>query len=300
MKKKDKSFRSCLICQTPSPVLISKATTSIKNLPLKIQVSDKYFGYHGDIVKCKLCNFVYVGEEAYVQKVLDSYEEMRDEVYVTEEKERRKSFLSIVQTLERLNSGRKGKIIDIGCCTGGLLAEASKRGWKVLGIDPSIWACKLGQNMHKIKIYNGTIEKYRQKNQLHDAITMIDFLEHVQKPVFVLKKVRKMLNDDGLVCIVTPNYNSLLSKVLRNKWWGIRLAHISYFTLKDLNRIFELTDFEIVKRKEYVRYFSLYYILVRIIPRIEDLKVVKHFFKRITIPLNLFDTFEIYLKKKSI
>lgn len=294
----ENSFRSCSICGSVKVVLISPATafpTSSK----QVQVTEKYFGLHGDLVRCRVCGFTYVGQEADAEKIVGLYKNMSDEVYRQEEKERRRSFLAVISEIERLRKGKKGKILDIGCCTGGLLAEAQNMGWDVVGVDPSNWACTVAKKLHNLSIYNGTIEDYRGKPASYDVVTILDVLEHVIDPKKLLEKVHTLLKKDGIFCIVTPDFGSFTAKLLGKRWWGIRLGHLSYFRKKDLDRIIDESGFEVIKSKPYIRYFSLYYIFVRLFPAIENFGPIRELIKKIIVPLVFFDTFELYLQKAS-
>ena len=93
------------------------------------------------------------------------------------------------------------------------------------------------------------------------VISLLDVFEHIEDPVSLLNKIHLLLNPDGVLCIVTPDFGSFTANILSKKWWGIRLAHISYFRMRDLERLFLKTKFRIIRKKTYVRYFSLYYIL---------------------------------------
>lgn len=291
-------FRKCPLCGFQHATLFLKATSGIPQSSRQIQVTDKFFGLHGDIVRCKRCGFTYVGRKMYVKKVVSLYRAMSDDVYVQEEKERRLSFINVLNTIGQIRFGKKGTLLDIGCCTGGLLAEAKKKEWKVWGVDPSLWACRMADRLHHLQVYNGTIELYKAPTSFFDVVTLLDVFEHVEYPVLLLEKIHSILKDDGILCIVTPNYGSITAKILNHRWWGIRLAHLSYFRDQDLETLFQKTGFQITKRKAYVRYFSLYYIFVRLFPVIDAIPIIQSFLKKITIPLMLLDTFELYLVKQ--
>jgi 2-polyprenyl-3-methyl-5-hydroxy-6-metoxy-1,4-benzoquinol methylase len=292
-----KLYRNCPLCNSLDLTLVIKATSSIPTTSKQIQITDKFFGLHGDIVKCKRCGFNFVGKDTYVKKVAKLYKFMTDKVYLQEEKERRSSFINILKNIEKLRNNRKGKILDIGCFTGGLLVEAKKRSWDAVGVDPSEWACAIAKKLHGLNVINMTIEKFNNQKK-YDAITILDVLEHVENPKNMLKRVCNLLKDDGLLCIVTPDYGSFVSRILKEKWWGIRLAHLSYFSAENLDKLICDSGFQSIKRKTYVRYFSLYYIFVRLFPIIDSMKIVSGLLKKIHIPLVFFDTFEFYLTKR--
>lgn len=290
-------YRSCPVCGGDNPVLYLFATSKPPAAPRQIQVTEKFFGLHGDLVRCAGCNFIYIGNASYAGKVAGLYKKMSDAAYIQEEKERRLSFMDIIRTIEKITGKQSGKMLDVGCCTGALLAAARNRGWRPYGIDPSVWACRMAQKMHGLDIVNGTLDTHRYPQNHFDAVTLLDVFEHTADPKSVLLTIRKLLKKDGLLCLVTPDYGSITARILGKKWWGIRLAHLSYFTSSDLAKLFKATGFKVVKSKTYVRYFSVYYILVRLLPWIENQKGLKTLLKKITVPLLFFDTFELYLRK---
>ncbi len=298
MKKSNPTYRLCPLCGNTYVTLVAKATSLPPVSPRQIQVTEKYFGLHGDLVRCQKCQFTYVGDKKYIKNLSSLYAKMSDQVYLQEEKERRLSFLRVITTIEALRKGKKGKLLDIGCCTGGLLIEAKKRGWVVDGLDPSSWACKTARHLHGLSVHNTTIEAYHSKNNVFDAITLLDVLEHVEDPDMLIRRVRSMLKENGIFCIVTPNYGSFTAKLFGKRWWGIRLAHLSYFNRNDINSLIKKNGLKILHQSTYVRYFTLYYILIRLFAFIERMNTVKSVLKHIIIPLALFDTFEIYIGKR--
>lgn len=292
----DNFIRRCPICLGRSPLLISPATSPPPKQQNQIQITEKYFGLHGDMVKCKECGFTYVGNKNFVFKVTKLYRKMSDEAYIREEKERKIGFIRILNTLNKCVKN-KGKILDVGCSSGMLLSEAAKDGWKAYGIDPSIWAYKMAKQLHNLTIHNKTFESFNNQKRKFDAVTMLDVIEHVKNPRQIFQKVKLLLKEDGIFCLVTPNYGSLTAKILGKRWWGIRLAHLSYFRFEDLKKLIEEAGLEIIKEKPYIRYFSLYYILVRLFPTVERSHFLSEIFKKITVPLIFFDTFELYLRR---
>lgn len=298
VKSNIKKYRFCPLCSSCQQTLLLKSTGVKPRVSSQVRVTDKHFGLHGDIIRCKKCNFVYIGDKGYVKKVVGLYKNMSDEVYLQEEKERRISFINILKNIETLRRGKKGKLFDIGCCTGGLLVDAKIMGWLPYGIDPSSWACRIAYKRHRLRIFNGKVENYKLRHNYFDAVTLLDVLEHVEDPNSTVKKIFLILKRDGVFCVVTPNYESLASKILGKRWWGIRLGHVSYFDEESLGRLMKGNGFRLVKKGTYTRYFSLYYILVRLLPLIEKTDNVKSLLKKITIPLTFFDSFEYYYRKR--
>ena len=293
-----KDYRNCPVCNSNNLVLFLKATSLPPKSPIQVQVTEKHFGLHGDMVRCRRCGFFFVADKKFVKKAISLYRRMSDQAYVQEEKERRLSFQKILENIKRIRKMRKAlNILDIGCSTGGLLVEAKNLGWRAFGVEPSIWGCKLANKLHGLTISNSTMESYHSSKKF-DVITILDVLEHVENPVFLLRKVSRLLKAEGVICIVTPDFGSFMARILGEKWWGIRLGHLSYFDRKTFKKIIRESGFKVKKESTYTRFFSLYYILVRLFPTLEKVRILKELLKKLTVPLTMFDSFEVYLAKK--
>lgn len=107
MKEK---YRNCPICGNEDYHLYAKATSNIPFSPKQILVTEKHFGLHGNMITCIKCGFAYIGDTSYVAKITGLYEDMNDEANIQEEKERRKSFIRILDTIERTKNKKRKNI----------------------------------------------------------------------------------------------------------------------------------------------------------------------------------------------
>jgi SAM-dependent methyltransferase len=53
-----------------------------------------------------------------------------------------------------------------------------------------------------------------------DIVLLLNLIEHVNDPLEVLRKVRDLLAEDGVIVIKTPNYDSLDARLFRHRDWG--------------------------------------------------------------------------------
>ena len=123
-------------------------------------------------------------------------------------------------------------------------------------------------------------------------VTLIDIIEHVTNPVELLRDVGEALESDGIGMVVTPDVGSLMAKVLGYRWWHFRVAHIGYFDCKTLNMALSRAGLKPLETFRPSWYFSSDYLLERVnryVPTALSLPVPR-FLKRITLPLNLFDS----------
>lgn len=216
------------------------------------------------IVKCLRCGLVYVNERLDDFEIIRFYREMVDSDYIKEEKGRRQSANIILKRLSKLIKNQSPRILEIGCAAGFLLDEAKKKGWEVYGAELSEWACKYAKDRFGIDVFCGNIEGVGFESGSFDAVILADAIEHLLNPKKTLMEVRRILKPEGILFINTPDMDSLVSRLLNAKWWGINQFHIYYFTKKTLNELLTSAGFKIMKWSGYPRTFTFSYWFARL------------------------------------
>ncbi len=209
------------------------------------------------IVQCLRCGLVYINPQQDKIKIYESYRNMQDVDYSNEEQGRRISARIILKRIARYKRG--GRILDIGCATGFLLDEAKKQGWDPHGIELSAWAANIGRDKYNLDIFEGTLESAKFPFNYFDAIVMVDCIEHLPDPKKTLEEVRRILKPNGILCISTPDIESWLSRLLRARWWGIKEAHLYYFSKKTLTNMLDAAGLKAIKCVSHARVFSVSY-----------------------------------------
>lgn len=132
---------------------------------------------------------------------------------------------------------KSGKLLDVGCGTGRFISyfqKTTKDRWEVLGIDSDNVSSNFGEEKYKVKILSGKFEEIDLGNEKFDVITMWDVVEHVEKPELLLEKAFSILQDDGILIIRTPNFESLESKIFKKYWAGFDSPRHKYIFSKSL------------------------------------------------------------------
>lgn len=165
-----------------------------------------------------------------------------------------KTFSIVQKNLKKIK--QKAKLLDIGCGPGIYLGVAERDGFEVRGLEISKEGFEIAKS--KFKVINKTLEEANIKEKF-DIITLFDVIEHIPNPKDILLRINKLLNKDGIVCIITPDSNSFLAKLLGSKWPEFKRwrEHIYFFSTSTLNRLLENTGFELVKTHTIGKYFIL-------------------------------------------
>ena len=158
----------------------------------------------------------------------------------------------------------KGKILDIGCGDGGLLALAKSRK-KFIGYYGTDLAQVAINRAKKNVIYKtGDIRKcyFKRANldeklpftdNFFDAVTCIAVLEHIFDPYFGVKEINRILKNRGEFILEVPNLVWLPRRISvlvgllpvtaeEDGWDG---GHLHYFTSKAVRNLLEGSGFKI-------------------------------------------------------
>lgn len=125
------------------------------------------------------------------------------------------STLYCYEIIKRLN--KTGSVLELGPAEGVMTRELVKDFDEVTVIDANTHFCKRLKNSLNIGVINNTFEDTILTKK-YDLIIMNHILEHVEKPVKLLKKYKKHLKKDGLIFISVPNAHSL------HRWIGKELG----------------------------------------------------------------------------
>lgn len=219
------------------------------------------FGAYGRIVECLGCGLVYTSPRVKAQEILRGYEETKDEDYFLESEARSINAYMALATIRR--HARGGRLLDVGCSAGFFL-NAARLQFEVFGIEPSRWAGGFAREHLKLSGIHPTLEEARFPDAHFDVVTLIDVIEHLPDPLRLMREISRITKPGGVVYIVTPDIASLSARCLRGKWWGLRPAHIYYFSRKTLAALLEKTGYEVLSERSYGRIFTWQYWLSRL------------------------------------
>jgi ubiquinone/menaquinone biosynthesis C-methylase UbiE len=147
-----------------------------------------------------------------------------------------------------------GLLLDVGC-DGGTFTEYLCKCCNpsfTIGLDIDKRAVRYAQKMRSqiaFVVAHGYFLPFR--NSVFRVVTLLEVLEHVDKPELMLNEARRVLVRGGIVVCLVPNENSLLFKVLWFLWTRIRGGvwkdkHITKFDKEILAEKLKKAGFSIV------------------------------------------------------
>ncbi|MDE3056654.1 MAG: class I SAM-dependent methyltransferase [Bacteroidota bacterium] len=139
-----------------------------------------------------------------------------------------------LQILKKISGS--GTLLDVGCGLGFFLKSATEQNYHGYGIDISAAALLFAQKEFGLACGRKSIDEILAERRTFDIITLWHVLEHFLNPAAELKKIRSLLNDDGVCIIEVPNLHSIEFMLSRKKWKGGNhpLYHRTFFTAPTL------------------------------------------------------------------
>jgi SAM-dependent methyltransferase len=287
--------KSCWICGGSHLDLFKPS-----NLPEEISsrtfaITDSHYGVTATIYRCSNCGFMQCSD---MVDILPYYEQLEDEAYEKNRRERSLQQRKLLGHLARLK--KSGRLLDIGAGSGMLVEQALQMGYLAEGIEPSVWLQKQAREWD-LPVHLGTFPHPDLKGS-YDCITLVDILEHLANPIDLLRHVRGALAEDGIGMVITPDVNSLVTRLFGMRWWHFRAAHIGYFNRGNLLMALEKAGLEPLKIARPGWYFSADYVAERLkkyLPGCINYSIPP-FLKKVTVPVNFYDSLLILFQRKRV
>jgi SAM-dependent methyltransferase len=129
-----------------------------------------------------------------------------------------------------------GRILEIGCATGDVLAELAGEYPVVHGVELSEDACEVAR-ARGLEVFCGTLEEFATDQQ-YDVVFMSHVIEHGLDPVETVAIIERLLAPGGVLYLETPNVGSLDARVWKQRWGLIHYPrHLYLFDRSTITRL---------------------------------------------------------------
>lgn len=245
-----------------------------------------------NIVQCCQCNFVYVNPRIKNDQLASiyqhSYFKNKDYGYVGYEQEKRlrvKNFERWLKDAAKfMPRNTPCHALDIGCAAGYCLEIMGVKGWQSEGLELDEEMC-INLNLAGQKVHHCAIEDFESKIK-YEVITLFDVIEHITALDVAFKKLNNIIASEGIIIIVTPNYNSMQRKLFKKKWFQFKpIEHIQYFTSQTLEVFAKRNGLKVVYHKNSGQYADVNFLINRL--NYYKLEMLSKIFTKIFHLLNL-------------
>jgi 2-polyprenyl-3-methyl-5-hydroxy-6-metoxy-1,4-benzoquinol methylase len=133
-----------------------------------------------------------------------------------------------------------GRLLDVGCGGGHLLALAGERGWDATGVDPSLDACGYARRIYGLEVQPFVLEKASLPEASFDVVTLVNVLDQAPEPVALLRAARRLLKPGAVLMVRVPNgaFHRVAWSLIRRAPSRLRRSLDSFVIFQDvcLNR----------------------------------------------------------------
>jgi 2-polyprenyl-3-methyl-5-hydroxy-6-metoxy-1,4-benzoquinol methylase len=160
------------------------------------------------------------------------------------------------------------EFLDIGCGNGSLLRalEHAFPGSHATGVDGYLEAlinCRKRTQTAKLVLQDLARDKWQEFNRTYNVVTLLDVLEHLDRPDSVLRHVHGLLKENGILIVSVPAHQWLWSER------DVFLGHRKRYNKKTLTQLLQSSGYEVLHVSHLFSYLALPALLHRkIIPGI--------------------------------
>ncbi len=155
-----------------------------------------------------------------------------------------------------------GRLLDVGCGMGEMLASAARRGWQVAGIEPNRCAARCArQRVPQADVFCGPVEVFPVVAGAFDVITCLEVIEHLREPAAALSRLYGCLRPGGLLVATTPDAGGVHARLSGRRWVHWHRDHLWYFDRRSLRRLAVQAGFSRVRCGTAWKVFTPRYIL---------------------------------------
>lgn len=241
-------IKNCRVCKSDKLFeFLSLGRMPIPNGFLTADELDKKEPYYP--LKVCVCETCWLVQLSYI---VSSREMFKNYLYIPSTSstmlEHFKTFAK--ELIKKYSLSSKDLVIDIGSNDGALLGFFKEHEIKVLGVDPAsnlVQVARLKGIETMDDFFTPVLaEKIRKEKGKAKIITATNVVAHIDNLHSLCQAINTVLHDDGLFVMEFPYLLDLLDK---NEFDTIYHEHLSYFSFKPLNVLFEKHNLKIINIK---------------------------------------------------
>ena len=136
----------------------------------------------------------------------------------------------------------KGKVLDVGCGTGGFMKRLKDLGYDVIGVDANPAAVQVAKDQG-FEVVEGRFEEGMFPDETFDVIVTRSVLDHAVEPSTLLATMVNILKPGGILACEVPN----ISRVFRRSaFGGFNPHHLMYWSTPTLRYALTLQGLDLL------------------------------------------------------
>jgi SAM-dependent methyltransferase len=208
-----------------------------------IKIKPNYAVRPQHLLKCQRCGLVFEARSPTDHELASHYGQYSYSRIKSCPPATQASYREVLSTLAPWRG--HGRLLDFGCGQGDFLVEAAAAHWQPTGMEFSEDAVTLC-HQRGLSVTQGARAVTAFAGGCFDVVTAFEVLEHLRNPGDLFQDAACLLEPGGLLYITTPNYNSLLRFLERDRFAMVAYPdHLCLFTSGSLRRLAARHNFRI-------------------------------------------------------
>lgn len=214
-----------------------------------------------ELLKCKDCQVIFLNNIEEILSAQNLYDEKYFENYLYEDEINLESVISTAQYyLDYISDQFRivNSILDVGAGFGLLVKAFRELGYNADGVEVSNYSVRVAKEKFEIELFNGDLQEF-QTDQKYDLIAFYHSFEHLPAPLQTIRKVKSLLNTNGILWLSLPNVMSLDRFIQGENWNGWSLPyHFFHYSPRSIKNLLRSEGFEKIKiQKSFLSPFKL-------------------------------------------
>jgi len=190
---------------------------------------------HYDLLRCPACLHTWLDHPPTPQQMGYYYSDKYHRAIGHAGETSPKRWKRQLQVIEQYRTG--GRVLDIGCSSGGFLGYLKGGPWELYGIEASGPTAERARSVTGAEVFAGDVLDAEFPPNWFDVITCSDVMEHLYDPGAVFQSVSHWLKPGGIFYVFVPNIMSWEARAFGSYWSGLDLPrHLHHYSTKSLAR----------------------------------------------------------------
>ena len=213
-----------------------------------------------DVVVCEHCGFAFA-DDIPEQEAFDQY--YRDlSKYEYQHRGNRESgndearLRDVAVTLSGLIPNKQGRILEIGCSTGRLLALLKESGYQnVWGLDPSPVCAASARELYGVTVYTQSVSDLAKSQEKFDFLILVGVLEHIRDLEGALRTMHQILSPNARIYFDVPDATQF-ADFPDAPYQQFSTEHINFFSGASLGNLMRAHGFEQLFSEKVLRQYT--------------------------------------------
>lgn len=222
---------NCPLCQgNVSKIIGSKANISVS--------------------ECEKCRFLFTDPMPSDEDIARFYQDYHSTDYYNN-KALKKTLTALGKILlaGRYNKLSNKTFLDVGCNIGAIVNAANMLGYRAMGIDLDQQTIDRAKQKYTHSEFSATsIESLAESGRKFDMVFCMEVIEHTPHIHQFTKALHKLLNNNGILYLTTPDAGHKRVPDDFVTWKAVRpIEHLVWFNRDNMQKLLEQHGFKIIK-----------------------------------------------------